>query len=291
MPNKTYTRTAKTAPYPPCTMTASWLKKTGHGRCLHRVTQPPHIAGPLGLITTIKHMRTTALIILILISFSNDLYSQKTKNPIDYRFKNGKNGFSTFFYQTIDYPLTAMENGIVGNCFIKTTIKPTGEISDISIINPVDSTIDNEVMRVIKLSQKLWKKCDTIDHDQIFYIQVAFSFFFVQPNTFAPKSQELAKLFLEPIIVTIVKKGETKKPILKDDELAAKANLYLSANKYPEALPLVNELIKRDPFNIQLYKIRIEINKYMNNLGLAESESLRLNNFIDGYSLDDLLKN
>jgi len=47
MLNKTYTWTAKSAPYPPCTVTAFWLKKTGRGRCLRRVTQPPHIAGPL----------------------------------------------------------------------------------------------------------------------------------------------------------------------------------------------------------------------------------------------------
>ena len=47
MLNKTCTRTAKTAPYPPCTVTTWWLKKRGSARCLRRVTQPPHIAGPL----------------------------------------------------------------------------------------------------------------------------------------------------------------------------------------------------------------------------------------------------
>jgi len=40
--------TAKSAPYPPCTGTVFWLKNIGRGRCLRRVTQPPHIAGPLG---------------------------------------------------------------------------------------------------------------------------------------------------------------------------------------------------------------------------------------------------
>jgi hypothetical protein len=39
-------------PYPPCTVTAFWLKyqvpiAIGTARCLRRVTQPPHIAGPL----------------------------------------------------------------------------------------------------------------------------------------------------------------------------------------------------------------------------------------------------
>jgi len=31
-----------------CTVTVFWLKNTGRGRCCRRVTQPPHIAGPLG---------------------------------------------------------------------------------------------------------------------------------------------------------------------------------------------------------------------------------------------------
>jgi hypothetical protein len=47
MLNKTCTRTAKSAPYPPCTVTAFWLKYLDPARCSRRVTQPPHIAGPL----------------------------------------------------------------------------------------------------------------------------------------------------------------------------------------------------------------------------------------------------
>ena len=39
---------AKTTPYPPCTVTAFWLKYQDRDRMLRRVTQPPHIAGPLG---------------------------------------------------------------------------------------------------------------------------------------------------------------------------------------------------------------------------------------------------
>jgi hypothetical protein len=40
---------AKTTPYPPCTGTALWPTGTALWRCLRRVTQPPHIAGPLYL--------------------------------------------------------------------------------------------------------------------------------------------------------------------------------------------------------------------------------------------------
>jgi len=47
MLSKICNRTAKSAPYPPCTVTALWLKYQDPARMLRRVTQPPHIAGPL----------------------------------------------------------------------------------------------------------------------------------------------------------------------------------------------------------------------------------------------------
>jgi hypothetical protein len=56
MLNKTCTRTAKSTPYPPCTVTVFWLKYQDSARLLRRVTQPPHIAGPLVVIIyTVKH--------------------------------------------------------------------------------------------------------------------------------------------------------------------------------------------------------------------------------------------
>ena len=55
MLNKTCTRAdsyrqAKSAPYPPCTVTALWLKYQDSAQMRRRVTQPPHISGPLATI-------------------------------------------------------------------------------------------------------------------------------------------------------------------------------------------------------------------------------------------------
>jgi hypothetical protein len=47
---------AKTTPYPPCTVTAFWLKYQDRDRMLRRVTQPPHIAGPLALTDNLCHL-------------------------------------------------------------------------------------------------------------------------------------------------------------------------------------------------------------------------------------------
>ena len=46
------TMTAKTSPYPPCTVTVSWLKYLDTARMLRRVTFSHFIAGPLALILT-----------------------------------------------------------------------------------------------------------------------------------------------------------------------------------------------------------------------------------------------
>jgi hypothetical protein len=54
---------AKTTPYPPCTVTALWLKYRDRDRMLRRVTQPPHIAGPLcvmqSLLQILNHLLVT----------------------------------------------------------------------------------------------------------------------------------------------------------------------------------------------------------------------------------------
>src|SRR4030042_426588 len=62
MLNKICTMMAKSAPYPPCTVTVFWLKYQDSTRMLRRVTQPPHIAGPLAVIFLIPW--TFALLII-----------------------------------------------------------------------------------------------------------------------------------------------------------------------------------------------------------------------------------
>ena len=107
------------------------------------------------------------------------------------------------FSKSIHFPKTSIEKGTFANSITKITVNPDGEITEITVINPIDSIIDNEVLRVINLSKNFWKKCDSIRHDQVFYIQIAFSLPGFQPNLCKPKSKEIMKLFPEPIIVSI----------------------------------------------------------------------------------------
>jgi hypothetical protein len=235
-------------------------------------------------------MKIYLILLLTCISAINNFNSPKFKKPIDYRFENGENGYISFFSENIGYPIPAMENGIVGNSITRISINPKGKIDSITIINPIDSLVDNEVLRVIDLSKSLWKKCDTVNHDQVFYIQIAFSTPSFQPNLCRPKSEEIIKLFPEPILIIISKVDDFKKPFLKSQELSERANSCLDSGKFEEALPFINELIKRDPFNRDLYKVRIMINIKLNRLELVDQDDNKINNFAEEFSIDDLNK-
>lgn len=233
-------------------------------------------------------MKICLVIFFTWLEISNALYSQEYSNPVDYRFKGGEDRYISFFSKSISLPESAIKNGVFGNSITRISINPEGVINGITTINPIDSIVDNEVIRVIDSSQNLWKKCDTVNHDQVFYIQIVFSTSQFIPNIFKPKSGELIKLFPKPILITV--NGDLEHPFIKSRELSEKANLDLENGKFEEALPFINELIKRDPFNRDLYKTRIMINVRLNRPERVEEDDNKIFNFAEGYSLDDLFK-
>jgi len=228
--------------------------------------------------------------------FSENCYSQNYKRPIDYRFKNGVNGYSAFFSKNISYPEASIKAGTIGNSITRVSINPEGDINRIDILNPIDSSIDDMVIRAIDLSGDYWKKCDSISHDQAFYIQVSFSLPGFYPVVYEPKNRELVALFPDPVLVTLPapllptlsKENEGKIWAIKNEELTVKANAYLDSAKYEKALPYINELIKRDPFIRDLYKVRIMVNIKLNRPELVSSDDDRIFDFAEGFSIDDL---
>ncbi len=243
-------------------------------------------------------MKTFVILVILCSLVPGSIHAQKQKRPIDYRFKNGETGYVTFFSKNIRYPESAIENGTIGNSITRLSINPKGEIDSISVINPVDSLIDSEVKRAIVLSRSLWQACDTIKQDQVFYLQIAFTLKEHKPNLFVTRSKKLIKIFPEPVIIKLPEPmpvkfaGEEKSRTIfvRNDDLSLILNKNLDAGKYKEALIPLNELIKRDPFNRDLYKVRIMINILLNYPELVAADDNKLIDFAEGYSLDDLLR-
>ncbi|HKK40817.1 MAG TPA: hypothetical protein VJ963_00315 [Bacteroidales bacterium] len=241
-------------------------------------------------------IRKTILSLILVLTFLS-VFSQRGKLPVSYRFRGGEGGLNTYLTHNIHLPVSEIKAGIICNSITKVTLTSGGDIKEVSIFNPVDSIIDSIVRRSLRSSAFLWKACDTIKHDQSFYIQIAFTASGAMPNLYYPTQFKFRSLFPEPLIIKaprglsiVYPSIEKKEPVfVRNEYLADSLNKMIEKGEYKEALPVLNELMKRDPFNRELYKVRIMINFRLGNKDQVRKDDDRLMDFAGGYSLADLL--
>lgn len=209
--------------------------------------------------------------------------------PIYYRFSGGQAGFNSFFTNTIKLSDTSC--CVVGNLITRISVSPGGKITKIDVVNPVDSMTESEMIRVIKLSEKYWKNCDSITHDHVFYIQAVISTASFTPNYYRPQSESLKRFFPEPIIITRYDiNHQSGFEAIESEIVRGKLNTLLDSGRYEESLLFINELIRRDPFSRDLYKARIMINFKLAREDQVVSDDNKMMDFVEGYSLDDILR-
>ena len=82
----------------------------------------------------------------------------KTVTGKDYKIKNrnacypyGDNSLLEFIYKNIRYPISALEKRASGKVYISVVIDPFGKPKEIKILKGVQSDLDAEAIRVIKL--------------------------------------------------------------------------------------------------------------------------------------------
>jgi len=66
-------------------------------------------------------------------------------------FPGGDKGVSDFIYANIAYPEIAKENNIQGRVILRFCVTYKGGVDQVSILKPVDPSLDNEAIRVIKM--------------------------------------------------------------------------------------------------------------------------------------------
>ncbi|HBL75616.1 MAG: hypothetical protein A2W90_05085 [Bacteroidetes bacterium GWF2_42_66] len=222
------------------------------------------------------------MIVTILIFGKNLSLAQEKE--IDRRYKGKEIEFRRFLAQNLKYPVLSQVNGSVGYSISSITITPQGEILDISIINPIDNSIDEDIKRVIKMTGNNWNVSDSLSTNQTFYIQIAYTIAMrgkVSNEINSPVKNGYN--FIEPIILT-AKTGDKNSLPVSNEYLRMKCDEFFKNENYEEALKCVNELIKRNPFDKKLYQLRISINKR-----LERKDVLKMQNFIPGVTLDELI--
>jgi len=214
---------------------------------------------------------------------------QESVKTLEYRFQDGEKGFYEFVYENINYPETSKKNGSYGCSISRISITPTGEIDGIEIINSIDEYIDTEVTNLLMATARKWIRCDSVVKNQIYYLKIDFIFSGIQLSPLSPKSKLYSLLFLDTIVVTTMATSEGIKKIYDDPTLVEASISLIKQGEYSQALKLINELIKRNPFNKELYNIRMSINSSLGRIEFVNQDKDKLANFIEGHSLDEIM--
>ncbi|MCD4682237.1 MAG: energy transducer TonB, partial [Bacteroidales bacterium] len=72
-------------------------------------------------------------------------------------FKGGEDALMKFIEKHLVFPEEAKENGISGTVYVEFIVNEDGTLEDILIIRSVSKSLDDEAIRVIKLTSGKWK--------------------------------------------------------------------------------------------------------------------------------------
>jgi protein TonB len=76
------------------------------------------------------------------------IYFNVIEEPAE--FPGGDRALYSFISNAVKYPVIAQENGIKGKVYVKFVVNEYGKVSDGQILRGVDSSLDNEALRVIR---------------------------------------------------------------------------------------------------------------------------------------------
>ncbi|MGE0079467.1 MAG: tetratricopeptide repeat protein [Bacteroidales bacterium] len=227
---------------------------------------------------------------LVLMCSIKIVFSQSNDKPINYRFKGGEKSLIEFLGQHIKYPSSSLEKNSMGYSISGITITPKGTIDSIIIINSIDDSIDYEIYRVLSETKDFWMRSDSVKENQTFYMQNVFISASIEQGISIDNPIKNNIFFIEPITITALSIGKQVLTVTNEKLIEDFAKTY-SSEKFDEAIGVLSELIKRDPYNINLYQYRILIYKETGNVELMNKDLHKLSEFIPNMSLEELIKN
>ncbi len=161
-------------------------------------------------------------------------------------------GGDTSFYQTvaghIAYPRVARDHKTVGTTIAVLTVSPQGELASIDIINTLGTAVDKVVRQAVERTRDMWLADETEEHDVVIFVPFTFAFHgspFLQHTNKPPFITEDIKVVGSPSVA-----------IEQDADLADRANRLYQKEKFKRAIHYLNELIRRNPYDKNLYLMR-----------------------------------
>jgi hypothetical protein len=232
-------------------------------------------------------MRTIYLTIIVFLNLTGSFLFAQQK-VIDSRYKGQETRLRKHIADNLRFPSESLENKSIGYSITGITITPEGKISEISTINLIDESIEKDIYRVLRMTKNKWQKCDTISINQTFYIPIVYVITMLGETPVFNNPVNDKYNFIEPIVLTAgVWKNENLPE--SDDFIVTKIVEELKKNEYNEAVRYIDESIRRNPFNKELYQLRMTIYRKLNRNDLIAKDIQKLQNFIPDVSLDEFI--
>jgi hypothetical protein len=183
--------------------------------------------------------------IFILLIFTNSLMQSNPQlnlhENLDKRFQGGTDAFFKFWGTETRYVRKARENCVVGVAIFTFQVDCEGKLQNITFKNKLGSGLDEEVERVLKLTENQWLKCKDNQEDT-FELSVKF----VLGNTQFSGQGE--------ITITGYQSGSQ---CPNDEDLIKQLKKVKKKNQTANIISLYEELIRRNPHN-QAYREELQ---------------------------------
>lgn len=160
---------------------------------------------------------------------------------LNYRFKGGYYTFEKMFVKNVTYPEMAKLNCIVGISIISLNIDCEGNISGVRIKTPLGYGIDGEITNFIHATEGHWNNCNDDKYTK-FEIPIQFLLEGTKTNE------------TDALLVMI---DENPGFLCNGDEYyIKKLEKYMDKEKYKKALPYIDIMIRRDPYNSHYFDLK-----------------------------------
>lgn len=193
----------------------------------------------LGLISVLLLMGSV-------LSAQNDLSISESRKKnirsiLDYRYKGGYYSFERLFNKTVKYPEVAIQNCILGIVVASFEVDCEGEIEKVTLKNMMKFGIDQEITMFFNATEGNWNTCSDSKYTK-FDVPIQFTLEGTETNT-------------EDAMLIVV--GETQGFDCNDDKFYLdKAKKNLEKKKGKKAIPYINMLIQRNPYNNEYMEMR-----------------------------------
>lgn len=195
------------------------------------------------------------LLILSFVFYANIAFSQGNSTPsesrkanlkqlLDYRYRGGFYSFERLFLKTVEYPEYTKKQCVVGMMIVRFEVDCEGEIKNLIIKNPLRWGLDQQIEAFFQATVGNWNKCDDEKYTR-FEVPIQFTINETETNSID------AMLVCQEELT-----GYTCK---SDDYFREKLDKAIEKNSKKKAIKYISELIRRNPYDSDLYTLRTEL--------------------------------